>query len=154
MNPLDLLQQWMHSNGLDNSALDSSGRVCGFIFNQEYPVSLEAPAYSDDLFMVIELMPVGSGELRKKRLEQAMQLNSYGLETRGGILGWDTVGERLVLSYRMTAEGITVEQLDYTISNLLEIAGELKPKLAFTEYETRQRKVDEEVGFNLQAIKP
>ncbi len=154
MKPLDLLQQWMQHNGIDNSALDSSGRVCGFVFNDDYPVVLEAPAYSEDLFIVIEVIAVGSGELRKKRLEQAMQLNNYGLETRGGILGWDTVGERLVLSYRITAEEATWEQLDYTISNLLEVAGELKPKLAFAEYEARQRKVNQDVGFNLQAIKP
>ncbi|CAM3736915.1 CesT family type III secretion system chaperone [Parendozoicomonas haliclonae] len=154
MKPLELLQKWMSQNGLDEEAMDSSGRVCAFLFNDQFPVSLEAPAYCEDLFVVIELLPAGSGELRKKRLEAAMQLNNYALETRGGVIGWDTVGERLVLSYRLTAEGADEQQLDAIISNLLEVAGELVPQLAFEEYEARQRKVSQHIDLHLQAIKP
>lgn len=145
MVPLKLLQAWMKQNAIDKEALDSSGRICTFLFNDTLPVSLEAPAYCDDLFIVIEIVAIGTGELRKKRLEAAMQLNCYALETRGGVLGWDMAGERLVLSYRLTSEGASAEELDYIISNLLEVGGELQPKLTFADFEARQHKIMQEI---------
>ena len=101
MTGIELLENWMREAGLDKDATDDSGRVCAFTFNDVFPVSLEAPAYCDDVFIIIEMAEVGRGEVRRKRLEAAMKLNAYALETRGAALGWDTVGERIysVLSH-------------------------------------------------------
>ena len=154
MSPIELLKAWVQLAEVDQDAMDKSGRTCAFVFDENLPVSLEAPAYSDDLFIVVEITPVGTGEIRRKRLETAMQLNAYGLETRGAVLGWDTVGERITLSYRTTAENTSAEQLDNIISNLVEIAAHLKPSLAMEQECARQEQVNNGINLKLQAIQP
>ncbi|WP_281645982.1 CesT family type III secretion system chaperone [Parendozoicomonas sp. Alg238-R29] len=154
MTAIELLKNWVHVAGIDNAALDKSGRVCAFIFDNRLPVSIEAPAYSDDLFIVVEITPVGTGEVRRKRLEAAMQLNAYALETRGAVLGWDTVGERITLTYRTTAETTSAEQLDNMIGNIVEIADHLQPSLVMEQECARQEQVNNSMNLNLQAIQP
>lgn len=154
MSPIELLKDWTQSAGLDQEALDKSGRVCAFVFDERLPVSLEAPAYSDDLFIVVEITPVGTGEIRRKRLETAMQLNAYALETRGAVLGWDTVGERITLTYRTTAENTSTQQLDSMISNIVEIADHLQPTLAMEQECTRQEQINSGINLKLQAVQP
>ena len=84
---------------IDKQALDNSGRVLAFVYGEDMPVTIESPAYCDDLFVIIELCPAGTGDIRRKRLEKTMQLNAYALETRGAAIGWDDVGERIILTY-------------------------------------------------------
>ncbi|MCL6269387.1 CesT family type III secretion system chaperone [Sansalvadorimonas sp. 2012CJ34-2] len=154
MAPIELLKAWMTHAGLDKDALDKEGRVCSFIFNDIYPVSVEAPAYSDDLFLVVEITPLGTGEIRRKRLETAMQLNAYALETRGAVLGWDSVGERIILAYRVTAESSSAELVDNMISNLLDIAEQIHPALALEDDHKAQKQLDQGMDNMLRAIVP
>ena len=151
MAGIELLELWMKEAGIDSDALDDSGRVCTFLYSNDFPVTIEAPAYCDDLFLVIELSEVGTGEIRRKRMETAMKLNAYGLETRGGVLGWDSIAERIILSYRATTELVNVQLLDNILSNLLEVAEQLKPTLAMEKEKAAQEKLDS--GFD-QMFKP
>ena len=151
MTGIELLEAWMKQAGLDHSATDDSGRVCAFTFNELFPVTLEAPAYCDDLLIIIEMTPIGSGDIRRKRLETAMKLNAYALETRGAALGWDTTGERIVLSHRATSENTTVQMLDNRVANLLDVAEQLLPELEIKkEAEARKKLAD---GFD-EMFKP
>ena len=154
MKPIELLQAWMKHVGLDSKTLDKEGRVCTFLFDESFPVSVEAPAYSDDLFLVVEITTLGTGEIKRKRLEAAMQLNAYALETRGAVLGWDTVGERIILTYRTTADNSSAEQVDNMISNLLEIAEMLQPQLAMKDDLNRQEQLDNNIDNIFKAIVP
>ena len=151
MTGIELLEAWIKQAGLDRSATDDSGRVCAFTFNELFPVTLEAPAYCDDLFIIIEMAPIGSGEIRRKRLETAMKLNAYALETRGAALGWDTIGERIVLSHRATSENTTVEMLDNMVANLLDVAEQLLPELEMKKEAEAQKKLAD--GFD-EMFKP
>ncbi|WP_079254088.1 CesT family type III secretion system chaperone [Endozoicomonas arenosclerae] len=154
MTGIELLQGWMKQVGIGKEALDDSGRVCAFVFNNELPVSVEAPAYCDDIFIIIELTEIGRGEIRRKRIETAMKLNAYALETRGGVLGWDSVGERLVLSYRATTELLTVALLDNMVSNLLEVAEQLQPVLAMEKEKAVQEKLANDFDHMFKPISP
>ena len=137
MNSIDLLHAWTKHASIDTNNLEENGRVCAFLFNDNLPVSVEAPAYSDDVFIVIELTEIGTGEVKRKRLETAMHLNAYALETRGGVIGWDTIGERIILSYRASAVNTQPEMLDNMISNLVEVAENIKPSLIM-DHEMKQ----------------
>ncbi|KEQ16209.1 CesT family type III secretion system chaperone [Endozoicomonas numazuensis] len=154
MTGIELLQNWMKQVGIGKEALDDSGRVCAFVFDNELPVSVEAPAYCDDVFIIIELTEIGRGEIRRKRIETAMKLNAYALETRGGVLGWDSVGERLVLSYRATTELLTEQLLDNMVSNLLEVAEQLKPVLAMEKEKAVQEKLANDFDHMFKPISP
>lgn len=154
MTGMELLTAWMQEAGLDDSATDDSGRVCAFTFNGVFPVSLEAPAYCDDLFIIIEMIAVGSGEIRRKRLEAAMKLNAYALETRGAALGWDTIGERIILAHRTTSENTTVEMLDNMVANLLDVAEQLLPELEMKKETEVQQKLADGFDQMFQPITP
>ena len=154
MTGIELLGDWIKLAGAGNDILDDSSRVCSFIYNKDFPVSVEAPPYCDDLFIVIELSETGRGEIRRKRLETAMKLNAYGLETRGGIIGWDTIGERIILSYRVTAEQTTGQLLDNIIANLLEVAEQLKPELAMEKEKAIQDTMANEFDHMFKPISP
>lgn len=154
MTTIDLLHQWIKRSGAGENILDSTGRVCSFIYNDHLPVSVEAPPYCDDLFVIMELAEEGSGEMRRKRLETAMKINAYGLETRGGILGWDAIGERLTLSYRITAENSSAEELDNIISNLLDVAEQIKPELALEKEQALQKKLADQFDPMFNPITP
>jgi hypothetical protein len=84
----------------------------------------------------MDLMAAGTGELRKRRLEKAMQLNVYGLRTRGAVLGWDELDDRIVLSYRLLLDGLDIYALNATITNLLEVGVELEAELEMRELQT------------------
>ena len=154
MTGIDLLKGWMKQVGIGKDALDDSGRVCAFVYNNELPVSVEAPAYCDDVFIIIELTEIGRGEIRRKRIEAAMKLNAYALETRGGVLGWDSIGERLVLSYRATTELLTVQILDNMVSNLLDVAEQLQPVLAMEKEKAVQEKLANDFDHMFKPISP
>ncbi len=138
MNGIELIQQWMKQAGISSKALENKGRLCSFLFDQQLPVSIEAPSYSDDLFITIEIIPTGTGNIRRKRLEAAMKLNAYALETRGSVLGWDEIGERIILSYRATIANISVDMLDAMLANLIEISVPIKDALMM-EKETQAK---------------
>ncbi|AMO57148.1 hypothetical protein GZ77_16930 [Endozoicomonas montiporae] len=154
MTGIELLEAWMQQAGLDDSAKDDSGRVCAFTFNDIFPVTLEAPAYCDDLFIIIEMTSIGTSEIRRKRLETAMKLNAYALETRGAALGWDTIGERIVLSHRATAENTTAEMLDNMVANLLDVAEQLLPELEMKKEAEAQQKLDAGFDKMFQPVTP
>lgn len=145
MTTKDLFDAWVESIGVYEGVLDDSGRCCSFVYKGEFSVSVEAPLYCDDIFIVIKMMEIGVGEVRRKRLELAMQLNAYGLETRGGILGWDIIGECVILSLRVTAKNTTKKVFDNIISNLLDVAKCIKPRLAMEREEEIQNKVESEI---------
>lgn len=152
MTGIELLQAWMQQAGLDNDATDESGRVCAFTFNDTFPISLEAPAYCDDIFIIIEMTTIGSGDIRRKRLETAMKLNAYVLETRGAALGWDTIGERIVLSHRTTAENTNVDMLDNVVANLIDVAEQLFPELEMKKEVEVQQTMDNNFDHMFQLI--
>ena len=154
MNGIDLLKGWMEKTGISADALDSSGRVLAFLYNDELPISIESPAYCDDVFIIIEMCKAGTGEIRRKRLEKSMQLNAYALETRGAALGWDAIGERIILSHRTTSEHTEVERLDNMIANLIELSETIKPQLAMEKEAATQEKLATSVDHMFQPIMP
>lgn len=154
MSGIDLLKEWMEKTGVDEEALDASGRVLAFVYNETLPVSIESPAYCDDIFIIIEMCRAGSGEIRRKRLEKCMQLNAYALETRGAALGWDTIGERIILSHRTTAETTDVDRLDNIIANLIELSETLKPQLAMKKETAIQEQLESSLDHMLKPIVP
>jgi hypothetical protein len=136
MKPEKLIQQWMEAIDLDPQALDLKERQCRFQALDKFEISLEWPQGTSDLFAVMDLMAPGTGELRKRRLEKAMQLNVYGLRTRGAVLGWDELDDRIVLSYRMLLDGLDIHALNAMITNLLEVGVDLEAELEMRDLQT------------------
>lgn len=130
MNRSDLVQAWAREVGLDPQALRQAQQVCAFVVLDRFEVSIEWPEASDDLFVLIDIIDSHGGELRHKRLARAMQLNAFGLVTRGASLGWDEITDRIGLSYRISGEGLDVAGLNNLVVNLVEVAqyayGELR----------------------------
>ena len=154
MQGIELLQAWMAKAGVDKKALDNSGRVLAFVYGDELPVTVESPAYCDDLFIIIELCPVGAGDIRRKRLEKAMQLNAYALETRGAAIGWDNIGERIILTHRTAAENTDINMLDNMIANLIDVAETIKPQLAMDKEVKTQEQLANTIDQMFQPIVP
>lgn len=131
MSTQSLIERWMADIQLDPSALNASQRLCSFRIFDSLDVTLEWPQASEDLFVVVDLLPTQGGELRRKRLDEAMRLNAYGLVTRGAVIGWDEVNDRLVLSYRLSLERVDSATLNSAVMNLVEIAQTLQERLRF-----------------------
>jgi hypothetical protein len=131
MDRATLVSQWMGEVDLDPKSLNSANRLCSFKALDVYDVTIEWPENTDDLFIAIDLMPSTGGELRKKRLERAMEINAYGLETRGSAIGWDSVRDMLVLSYRCPAITLTTKNLNDLVINLIETAQYISDELRF-----------------------
>jgi hypothetical protein len=129
MKPEKLILEWMDAIDLEAQALDLKERQCRFQALDRFEVSIEWPHGTSDLFVVLDMMTTGTGELRKRRLEKAMQLNVYGLRTRGAVIGWDELNDRIVLSYRLLLDGLDMYALNSTITNLLEVGVELEAEL-------------------------
>jgi hypothetical protein len=129
MKPEKLILEWMDAIDLEAQALDLKERQCRFQALDRFEVSIEWPHGTSDLFVVLDMMSTGTGELRKRRLEKAMQLNVYGLRTRGAVIGWDELNDRIVLSYRLLLDGLDMYALNATITNLLEVGVELEAEL-------------------------
>jgi Tir chaperone protein (CesT) family len=62
-----------------------------------------------------------------------MRLNAYGLVTRGAVIGWDEVNDRLVLSYRLSLERVDSATLNSAVMNLVEIAQTVQERLRFEQ---------------------
>jgi len=129
MKPEKLILEWMDAIDLEAQALDLKERQCRFQALDRFEVSIEWPHGTSDLFVVLDMMSTGTGELRKRRLEKAMQLNVYGLRTRGAVIGWDELNDRIVLSYRLLLDGLDMYALNATITNLIEVGVELEAEL-------------------------
>jgi len=128
-----LIERWMADIQLDPTALNAAQRLCSFRIFDSLDVTLEWPEASEDLFVVVDLMPTQGGELRRKRLDEAMRLNAYGLVTRGAVIGWDEVNDRLVLSYRLGLERVDSAILNSAVMNLVEIAQTVQDRLRFEQ---------------------
>jgi hypothetical protein len=126
-----LVSQWMAEVELDPAALNAAKNLCSFRALDAYDVTIEWPDNSEDFFVTIDLMPSTGGELRKKRLERSMQMNAYVLETRGAAVGWDSVRDMLVLSYRSSAAEITPQNLNSLVVNLIETAQYVADEIRF-----------------------
>jgi hypothetical protein len=126
-----LVAQWMAEVELDPAALNAAKNLCSFRALDAYDVTIEWPDNSEDFFVTIDLMPSTGGELRKKRLERSMQMNAYVLETRGAAVGWDSVRDMLVLSYRSSAAEITPQNLNSLVVNLIETAQYVADEIRF-----------------------
>ncbi|MCY4177890.1 MAG: CesT family type III secretion system chaperone [Endozoicomonadaceae bacterium] len=137
MNSLDLLNQWTKYSGIHRKQEEQNERTYTFMFGERFPVSVEAPAYSDDIFITIELAEAGTGYIRRRRFEIAMNLNAYALETRGGTIGWDSINKRIILAYRVNTNSTKVEILDNMIANLIEVAENLQPLLALKQQQEK-----------------
>jgi hypothetical protein len=129
MKPEKLILEWMDAIDLEAQAMDLKERQCRFQALDRFEVSIEWPHGTSDLFVVLDMMSTGTGELRKRRLEKAMQLNVYGLRTRGAVIGWDELNDRIVLSYRLLLDGLDMYALNATITNLIEVGVELEAEL-------------------------
>ena len=126
-----LVTQWMAEVSLDPQALNTANRQCSFKALERFDVTIEWPDNSEDLFIAIDLIPSTSGELRKKRLERAMELNAYALETRGAAIGWDSIRDMLVLSYRCSISQVSAQNLNDLVINLIETSQYLAEQLMF-----------------------
>lgn len=154
MTSIELLNAWAKQASIEQRNLEENGRLCAFLFNDNLPVSIEAPAYSDDVFIVIELVDIGTGDIKRKRLEAAMHLNAYALETRGGVIGWDTVGERIIITYRANAESTSPDMLDNMIANLVEVSENIKPVLTMVQNAEQIAAMDQGFDNMFQPITP
>jgi hypothetical protein len=148
-----LVSQWMAEVGLDATAFNAANRLCSFKALDTFPVTLEWPENSEDLFIAIDLMLSTGGELRKKRLERAMELNAYVLETRGAAIGWDSPRDMLVLSYRFAVDNITVQNLNDMVINLIETAQYLSDELRFQADVVLQAQVNDNGTKWFQPVK-
>ncbi len=133
MSTQALIERWMADIQLDPTALNAAQRLCSFRIFDSLDVTLEWPEASEDLFVVVDLIPTQGGELRRKRLDEAMRLNAYGLVTRGAVIGWDEVNDRLVLSYRLGLERVDSATLNSAVMNLVEIAQTVQDRLRFEQ---------------------
>ena len=131
MDRSTLVSQWMTEVALDPNALNAANKLCSFRALDRFNVTIEWPDNSEDLFISIDLMPSTGGELRKKRLERSMELNAYVLETRGAALGWDSVRDMLVLSYRCSIGNVSAQNLNDLVINLIETSQYLAEELTF-----------------------
>lgn len=131
MDRNELVSQWMTEVELDPKSLNAANRLCSFRALDAFDTTIEWPDNSEDLFITIDLMPSTGGELRKKRLERSMQMNAYVLETRGAAIGWDSVRDMLVLSYRSSASSLTVQNLNDLVVNLIETAQYVADEIRF-----------------------
>lgn len=131
MNPSDLIQAWAQQAQLPAGAVRADQGLCGFRAMDRFDVTLEWPAQAEDIFIFIDLLPTEGGELGLKRLREAMRLNAYGVRTRGAALGWDEDRDMLVLSHRVSPEGLGVETFGNLVLNLLDVAQQLVADLAF-----------------------
>jgi hypothetical protein len=131
MDRSTLVSQWIAEVSLDPKALNAANRLCSFKALGRFDVTLEWPDNSEDLFIAIDLMLSTGGELRRKRLERAMELNAYTLETRGAAIGWDSVRDMLVLSYRFSVEQVSAQNLNDLVVNLIETSQYLTNELLF-----------------------
>jgi hypothetical protein len=131
MDRNQLVLQWMTDVALDPASLNAANRMCSFRALDAYDVTIEWPDSSEDLFVTIDLMPSTGGELRKKRLERSMQMNAYVLETRGAAIGWDSVRDMLVLSYRSATESLSPQNLNNLVVNLMETAQYVADEIRF-----------------------
>lgn len=146
MTTQHMVENWMASVGLAKSALMAHEQRCCFKANGHLEMSIEWPPASDDLFLVVKLLPVQSGPVKNKRLEEAMRLNAYSLVTRGATIGWDEAHDQLVLSYRMDREWTDAARLGRAVGNLCEIAVSVYESLRLSHEEVIARDVDAQVA--------
>jgi hypothetical protein len=153
MNTQEIVESWMASVGLDRSALIEHEQRCCFKADGVLEVSIEWPPASDDLFVVLKLLPAQSGELRRKRLEEAMRLNAYALATRGAAIGWDEAQDQLMLCYRMDREWLEAARLGRAVVNLCDMAQGLIDSLRFGRDEALAQQVQLQGAHWFQPIK-
>jgi hypothetical protein len=147
MNTQNTVESWMKNVGLADAALIAHEQRCCIKADGTLEVSIEWPPASDDLFVVVKLLPAQTGDLRRKRLEEAMRLNAYSLATRGAVIGWDETHDQLVLSYRLDREWLDTVRLSRAVTNLCEIAQQVTESLRFARDEALAQQV------HLQAAK-
>jgi hypothetical protein len=152
MNTQDIVESWMKRAGLAETALIGHEQRCCFRADGTLEASIEWPNASDDLFVVVKLMPAQSGELRRKRLEEAMRLNAYALATRGAVIGWDEVQDQLVLAYRMDKQWLDAERLGRAVLNLCDLAQEVTQMLRFGREEALAHQVQQQGAHWFQPI--
>lgn len=131
MDRSTLVSQWMTEVELDPKSFNANNRICSFRALDSFDTTIEWPENSEDLFISIDLMPSTGGELRKKRLERSMQINAYVLETRGAAVGWDSIRDMLVLSYRTSVAEISPQNLNDLVINLIETAQYVADEIRF-----------------------
>jgi hypothetical protein len=153
MNTQAIVEGWMRSVGLASSALLANEQRCCFKADGALEFSLEWPPASDDLFFVVKLLPAQTGELRRKRLEEAMRLNSYALATRGASIGWDETQDQLMLSYRMDINFLDPDRLGAAVVNLCNLSQELIEALRFGRDEALAHQVQLQGAHWFQPIK-
>jgi hypothetical protein len=141
MNTQDIVESWMRHVGLADEALIAHDHRCSFKADSNLEMSIEWPPASDDLFLVVKLLPAMSGELRRMRLEEAMRLNAFSLTTRGAVIGWDEAHDQLILSYRMDREWVDAVRLGRAVVNLCEVAQEVTRSLSLVQDEAPARAV-------------
>lgn len=153
MNTQNTVESWMKNVGLADAALIAHEQRCCFKADGNLEVSIEWPPASDDLFLVVKLLPALTGELRRKRLEEAMRLNAFSLATRGAAIGWDEAHDQLILSYRMDREGLDSVRLGRAVTNLCEIAQQMTDSLRFARDEALAQQVQSQAADWFQPVK-
>lgn len=137
MTRSELITAWAKEVGLDSKSIRSQLNVCAFTALDRFEVTLEWPDGSDDVFVLIDIIDSHGGELRRKRLARAMQLNAFGLATRGASLGWDEASDRIHLSYRVASDNVDVAGLNNLVVNLVEVAQFVHEELRFERDEAQ-----------------
>lgn len=153
MNTQDIVESWMRHVGLTDEALIAHEHRCSFKADSNLQMSIEWPPASDDLFLVVKLLPAMSGELRRMRLEEAMRLNAFSLTTRGATIGWDEAHDQLILSYRMDREWVDAVRLGRAVVNLCEVAQEVTRSLSLVQDEASARAVQPQCADAFQQFR-
>lgn len=131
MNAIELIKHWMSDIELDAQAFNQASGVCAFRIADKHDCHLEVVQGSDDLFFFMDLLASEGGELGRKRIDQAMRLNAYGIETSGGVLGWDEARDMIHLSYRLNPESLSSVAFSNIIFNLVDAGQRCTAALRF-----------------------
>jgi hypothetical protein len=138
MSNIEIVKEWMKFSNIPDSFFDKDIEGCGFRFADQFDIMVQAPDASEDIFVSIDLLDGSDGKLLNDRLAICMQLNAYGLDTRGAILGYDPTSKKIMLSYRIGSKLVTAQSLANIINNLVDTAQEILPQIKLEQREAAQ----------------
>lgn len=107
--------------GIDSLALNPQG-VCAVRFGDRAEIVLELPDPSEVLHLYCAVCPIPPDEKAAAALyRHALELNMFGLETRGASFAVDRESERLLLCYTLPLAGTDIVAFQNTIGNFAQV---------------------------------
>lgn len=120
--------------------LDDEG-VCGLRYDGGLNCTLEVPPGQSVLRIYSKLVSAPTG-CRESLLETALELNLYGLQTRGCALALDRAEQQILLCGSWPLQNLDVPGLENLLGSFLETAVELRTSLSQVTESDSPRDVD------------